>query len=34
MRDSELRVGGDTPLPLGAPELHAITVHFFSRQNR
>lgn len=24
---------GATPLPLGAPGLHAITVHFFSRQN-
>ena len=23
---------GDAPLPLGAPELHAVTVHFFSRQ--
>ena len=23
---------GDAPLPLGAPGLHAVTVHFFSRQ--
>jgi len=23
---------GDIPLPLGAPGLHAITVHIFSRQ--
>lgn len=23
---------GATPLPLGAPGLHAITVHFFSRE--
>ena len=24
---------GGHPLPLGARELHAVTVHFFSRQN-
>nr|DAK10665.1 MAG TPA: hypothetical protein [Caudoviricetes sp.] len=31
MRKSELMIGG-IPLPLGASGLHAVTVHFFSRQ--